>query len=95
LKANKGMIPCKSIDYICYLQQLVTAQASRNRELEDQLERYRSRNPNPVGKHGGGSANDMGLVLHEDVDVVLGWLAHRTDASDIHMGRGGQPRGWR
>lgn len=37
IKANKGMILRKSVDYIRYLQQLVTAQASRNRELEHQV----------------------------------------------------------
>ncbi|KAF8605754.1 HLH-domain-containing protein [Ceratobasidium sp. AG-I] len=40
-KANKGMILRKSVDYIKYLQQLVRAQASRNRELESQLSQYR------------------------------------------------------
>ncbi|CAE6539851.1 unnamed protein product [Rhizoctonia solani] len=40
-KANKGMILRKSVDYIKYLQQLVRAQASRNRELESQLSHYR------------------------------------------------------
>ncbi|KAF8580173.1 HLH-domain-containing protein, partial [Ramaria rubella] len=37
VKANKGMILRKSVEYIRYLQQLVNAQASRNRELEAQL----------------------------------------------------------
>jgi hypothetical protein len=68
VKANKGMILRKSVDYIRYLQQLVTAQASRNRELEGQLERYRSQDPDAVGKDSGEGADDMGLVLHEDVD---------------------------
>ncbi|KAF8674915.1 helix loop helix domain [Rhizoctonia solani] len=40
-KANKGMILRKSVDYIKYLQQLVRAQANRNRELESQLSHYR------------------------------------------------------
>jgi len=39
IKANKGMILRKSVDYIRYLQQLVTAQASRNRDLEAQIHR--------------------------------------------------------
>ncbi|KZT41560.1 HLH-domain-containing protein [Sistotremastrum suecicum HHB10207 ss-3] len=60
VKANKGMILRKSVEYIRYvmtsascvsdsldhvprfLQQLVSAQASRNRELESQLQRYQS-----------------------------------------------------
>ncbi|CAE6467873.1 unnamed protein product [Rhizoctonia solani] len=40
-KANKGMILRKSVDYIKYLQQLVRAQANRNRELESQLSQFR------------------------------------------------------
>ncbi|KZV73920.1 HLH-domain-containing protein [Peniophora sp. CONT] len=37
VKANKGMILRKSVEYIRYLQQLVQAQAARNRELEARL----------------------------------------------------------
>ena len=39
VKANKGMILRKSVEYIRYLQQLVSAQAARNRSLEAQLTR--------------------------------------------------------
>lgn len=39
VKANKGMILRKSVDYIRYLQQLVSAQAARNRTLEATLAR--------------------------------------------------------
>lgn len=39
VKANKGMILRKSVDYIRYLQQLVGAQAARNRALERKLKR--------------------------------------------------------
>jgi hypothetical protein len=42
VKANKGMILRKSVEYIRYLQQLVTAQGARNRELEQELKMYRS-----------------------------------------------------
>ncbi|KAI0062727.1 HLH-domain-containing protein [Artomyces pyxidatus] len=42
VKANKGMILRKSVEYIRYLQQLVSAQATRNRELEAQLSTLRS-----------------------------------------------------
>jgi len=52
VKANKGMILRKSVDYIRYLQQLVTAQGERNRELEHELEAYRTMN-------GGGHFNGM------------------------------------
>lgn len=41
VKANKGMILRKSVEYIRYLQQLVDAQANRNRELEQALSAYR------------------------------------------------------
>lgn len=41
VKANKGMILRKSVEYIRYLQQLVTAQGARNRELELELKQYR------------------------------------------------------
>lgn len=37
VKANKGMILRKSVEYIRYLQQLVNVQAARNRDLEVQL----------------------------------------------------------
>lgn len=36
IKANKGMILRKSVEYIRYLQQLVFVQASRGRDLEEQ-----------------------------------------------------------
>ncbi|KAK7685030.1 hypothetical protein QCA50_011865 [Cerrena zonata] len=42
VKANKGMILRKSVEYIRYLQQLVTAQASRNRDLEQQLQTFKN-----------------------------------------------------
>jgi hypothetical protein len=42
VKANKGMILRKSVDYIRYLQELVDAQGQRNRHLEDELKAYRN-----------------------------------------------------
>jgi hypothetical protein len=59
-KANKGMILRKSVDYIRYLQQLVTAQASRNRTLESELAGYR-----------GGAAPDAGAADDNLRDLVL------------------------
>ncbi|KAL0058597.1 hypothetical protein AAF712_014718 [Marasmius tenuissimus] len=44
VKANKGMILRKSVEYIRYLQQLVQEQDSRNRQLEMELRGYRERN---------------------------------------------------
>ncbi|KAG5729078.1 hypothetical protein E4T56_gene3122 [Termitomyces sp. T112] len=42
VKANKGMILRKSVEYIRYLQQLVEAQGARNRELEAELKAWRA-----------------------------------------------------
>ncbi|KAH9835445.1 HLH-domain-containing protein [Rhodofomes roseus] len=61
VKANKGMILKKSVEYIRYLQQLVSAQASRNRELEQQLQSFRS------SSVPSSDLDDGALVLHEEV----------------------------
>ncbi|KAG6897312.1 hypothetical protein C0992_002614 [Termitomyces sp. T32_za158] len=50
VKANKGMILRKSVEYIRYLQQLVEAQGARNRELEAELKVWRG---------GGGAHGDQ------------------------------------
>ncbi|KAH9948029.1 HLH-domain-containing protein [Amylocystis lapponica] len=71
VKANKGMILRKSVEYIRYLQQLVSAQASRNRDLEQQLQAFRSGSGPSAGTApagAGGAEDDMGLLLHEEVD---------------------------
>ncbi|KAG7097909.1 hypothetical protein E1B28_005221 [Marasmius oreades] len=44
VKANKGMILRKSVEYIRYLQQIVQEQDNRNRQLEMELRGYRERN---------------------------------------------------
>lgn len=78
VKANKGMILRKSVEYIKYLQQLVSAQGSRNRDLEQELAGYRlcGRDSKPIngidttGKNQrfDTEAEDMNsLVLHEEV----------------------------
>jgi len=63
IKANKGMILRKSVDYIRYLQQLVTAQASRNRDLEAQVQHLQSRvvgsSPSISSPHSTDSAPEM------------------------------------
>ncbi|KAJ7034583.1 hypothetical protein C8F04DRAFT_1234202 [Mycena alexandri] len=56
VKANKGMILRKSVEYIRYLQQLVSAQGARNRELEEQLKGFR-------GSSGSASPPSLGLSL--------------------------------
>jgi len=73
-KANKGMILRKSVDYIKYLQQLVRAQASRNRELESQLSQYRGANGAPsdlAGSLGLGAVNVDGTVGSVDLGGLL------------------------
>ncbi|CAE6505469.1 unnamed protein product [Rhizoctonia solani] len=81
-KANKGMILRKSVDYIKYLQQLVRAQASRNRELESQLSHYRgdgsdapSDNPAallPILTGDAATSVDLSnLVPIEDEDMIM------------------------
>ncbi|KAH9005630.1 HLH-domain-containing protein [Lactarius hatsudake] len=81
VKANKGMILRKSVEYIRYLQQLVMAQASRNRELEAQIGALSPGESSPSissshhnGTHhssinGNGSAAEE-LVLHDDLHHV-------------------------
>ncbi|KAG8737285.1 hypothetical protein FRC10_008375 [Ceratobasidium sp. 414] len=73
-KANKGMILRKSVDYIKYLQQLVRAQASRNRELESQLSQYRGADgapSDPTGLLGLGAVNIDGIVGSVDLGGLL------------------------
>lgn len=62
VKANKGMILRKSVEYIRYLQQLVNVQASRNRELEQALSAYRHEGVD--GDKSGLGHADLGLSLH-------------------------------
>ncbi|KAG6918198.1 hypothetical protein DXG01_015987 [Tephrocybe rancida] len=57
VKANKGMILRKSVEYIRYLQQLVEAQGARNRELERELGRWRGRSPSDTSDPGMSGAN--------------------------------------
>lgn len=72
-KANKGMILRKSVDYIRYLQQLVGAQASRNRVLESELANYRSRDGSIGAPADGTPGDDFGdLVLHDSMNFNLG-----------------------
>ncbi|KAI0341400.1 HLH-domain-containing protein [Trametopsis cervina] len=66
VKANKGMILRKSVEYIRYLQQLVSAQATRNRELEQQLQSFRGPSSGSSTTVNGASEDDA-LMLHEEV----------------------------
>ncbi|ETW75724.1 hypothetical protein HETIRDRAFT_430263 [Heterobasidion irregulare TC 32-1] len=75
VKANKGMILRKSVDYIRYLQQLVSAQATRNRELEAQLQGLRQSHSPQSHSHShshsqarAGSKDGEGdMILHEEI----------------------------
>ncbi|KZT07979.1 HLH-domain-containing protein [Laetiporus sulphureus 93-53] len=84
VKANKGMILRKSVEYIRYLQQLVSAQASRNRDLEQQLQVFRGKDG-----VGAGECDEEGrLVLHEEVGDFLGFAsAAQAQVSMLQNGR--------
>ena len=69
VKANKGMILRKSVEYIRYLQQLVNAQASRNRELEQALSVYRG-DESDGEKSGLGGGLGSGLTLNMGMNGI-------------------------
>ena len=72
VKANKGMILRKSVEYIRYLQQLVSAQANRNRDLENQLQAFRSGNPLAADDDAAdGGDGDGEMKLHDEVGFEL------------------------
>ncbi|KAH7098069.1 hypothetical protein BKA62DRAFT_623033 [Auriculariales sp. MPI-PUGE-AT-0066] len=72
MKANKGIILKKSVEYIRYLQQLITAQASRNSELEAELAQLRSpTSPTDVGSSGGGFGFGAGSGPNLFEDLLL------------------------
>ncbi|KAF9486160.1 HLH-domain-containing protein [Pholiota conissans] len=103
VKANKGMILRKSVEYIRYLQQLVTAQGARNRELEQELKAYRgsvssgaSDSGEPNGKPKSGardmsadSADGDHLGSHHHTNHSLSLHgANDADAMMLHDGAG-------
>ncbi len=69
VKANKGMILRKSVEYIRYLQQLVSAQANRNRDLEQQLQAFRGGSAPDAASVGGDADGEM--KLHDEVGFAL------------------------
>ncbi|KAH9059506.1 helix-loop-helix DNA-binding domain-containing protein [Lactarius vividus] len=93
VKANKGMILRKSVEYIRYLQQLVMAQASRNRELgsADRTGASSHHNGTHPPINGNGNVAEE-LVLHDDLHHVssgkwehaLGALAE-SESDDVDM----------
>lgn len=70
VKANKGMILRKSVEYIRYLQQLVGAQANRNRELEQALSAYREGDEIEGEKSGLGAGLASGLPLSMGINGI-------------------------
>ncbi|KAF9810365.1 hypothetical protein IEO21_06985 [Rhodonia placenta] len=94
VKANKGMILRKSVEYIRYLQQLVSAQASRNRDLEQQLQVFRTGGDAGADGAGGAADEDGALMLHEEVggDFALGLQQYGGVGVGVGMGRGGRKR---
>ncbi|KAI0777392.1 helix-loop-helix DNA-binding domain-containing protein [Trametes elegans] len=68
VKANKGMILRKSVEYIRYLQQLVSAQANRNRDLEQQLQAFRGGSLPSPNSATSGTDGEPELKLHDEVD---------------------------
>ncbi|KAI0634757.1 helix-loop-helix DNA-binding domain-containing protein [Trametes polyzona] len=70
VKANKGMILRKSVEYIRYLQQIVSAQANRNRDLEQQLQAFRG-GAASTGSPGSTMDSEGELKLHDEVEFGL------------------------
>ncbi|KAF9896446.1 hypothetical protein BX616_007435 [Lobosporangium transversale] len=58
-KPNKGVILRKSVDYIRHLQQLVSSQATRNQELEAQLQ-AKNQSQSPTSQPTTDEANNSG-----------------------------------
>ena len=78
-----------------YLQQLVSAQATRNRELEAQLSRVRAATPTAgavLPDDMRMDASEMGMVLHDEVDDAFGLAGVREaaegDGMDVEDVRG-------
>ncbi|KAG5641887.1 hypothetical protein DXG03_004008, partial [Asterophora parasitica] len=72
VKANKGMILRKSVEYIRYLQQLVEAQGARNRALEAELDRWRSgAGGDASASASAADADDAELTLTAGADLAM------------------------
>ncbi|KAG6901561.1 hypothetical protein C0995_010539 [Termitomyces sp. Mi166 len=78
VKANKGMILRKSVEYIRYLQQLVEAQGARNRELEAELKVWRGgATPAQVQNvNGDAQGQGQGVANGEGQGMDLTWNGH-------------------
>lgn len=105
VKANKGMILRKSVEYIKYLQQLVSAQASRNRDLEQEIHVYQHNGGAklPNGADMGGKTQERfetidpdtdgfnDLVLHEEVDSEFALHLNNYSKNSYNFGLGPMP----
>ncbi|KAF9944800.1 hypothetical protein BGZ65_011574 [Modicella reniformis] len=72
-KPNKGVILRKSVDYIRHLQQLVSSQATRNQELEAQLQAKNNASgasPSNTGGSEDAKANGPGPQLQQDFNML-------------------------
>ncbi|KAF9788150.1 HLH-domain-containing protein [Thelephora terrestris] len=85
VKANKGMILRKSVEYIKYLQQLVSAQASRNRDLEQEIHVYQQNGTAklPNGPDMGGKNQDHFEVIDHDADGFNDLVLHEEADPDF------------
>ncbi|KAF9084782.1 hypothetical protein BGX27_003711, partial [Mortierella sp. AM989] len=71
-KPNKGVILRKSVDYIRHLQQLVSSQATRNQELEAQLQAKNQSSGKSAedGNKPNGAVNGPGPQLQQDFGMM-------------------------
>jgi hypothetical protein len=84
VKANKGMILRKSVEYIRYLQQLVSAQANRNRELEQALSVYREVDEGEGEKSDFGGHAASGLELSMGINGIGHSGTNNPGAAQMH-----------
>ncbi len=90
VKANKGMILRKSVEYIRYLQQLVSAQATRNRDLEQQLQAFRNGQTPPASSPSAGADGEAEMKLHDEVDA-FGLLNGNATGEGVNGGSSAPP----
>lgn len=93
IKANKGMILRKSVEYIRYLQQLVSVQASRGRDLEErnrvleqELAALQRAPGDPRSATGDGDANrPNGINGHVCLEGQYEWRTVDMDMEDVQQ----------
>ncbi|KAJ6627639.1 hypothetical protein B0H10DRAFT_355903 [Mycena sp. CBHHK59/15] len=80
------MILRKSVEYIRYLQQLVTAQGARNRELEEQLKGLRGDSGSASPPSSMGMSNEFGMGGWGAVGGLLASMPEGADEDGALMG---------